>query len=115
MREAKAVLDDFSASTAEGATNADVEMLFEQLRSIEYGGLVAKVLVWSVPLMLGYLLAVGYTTALVGVELGGCAPGRLERGEIHCDTPQAARRRWWGRTCTATCSRCSASVACSPG
>lgn len=68
LREARGVLDDFSASTAEGATNADIEMLFEQLRSIEYGGLIAKVLAWSVPLLLGYLLAVGYTTALVGVE-----------------------------------------------
>lgn len=68
LREARSVLEDFSANTAEGATNADIEALLETLQGIEYGGLIGKILAWSVPILLGYLLAVAYTTALVAIE-----------------------------------------------
>lgn len=68
LREALTVLEDFSANTAEGATNAEVEAMVETLLEIGYGELINKILVWSVPILLGYVLAVAYTTALVGIE-----------------------------------------------
>lgn len=92
-REARTVLEDFSANTAEGATNDDIEKLFETLQGIEYGELIAKILAWSVPLLLSYVLVVAYTTALVGIETRRLRGDTGDAGDMRGDSLQLAIRR----------------------
>jgi len=81
LREAVAVLEDFSANTADGATNAEVEAMVETLLGIGYGDSINKILVWSVPILPGYVLAVAYTTAVVGIETRRLRGAGGERGD----------------------------------
>jgi len=80
LREAKNVIADFSEKTASGASEAEIEELFDTLGGIDYSGLITKIVAWTVPLVLVYLLAVAYTTALIGIEArrlrGGNGGGR---------------------------------------
>jgi len=69
LREAKNAVEDFSEKTAGGASEAEIEELFSTLSGIDYSDLIVKIVAWTVPIVLAYLLAVAYTTALVGIEL----------------------------------------------
>jgi len=81
LREAENVITDFSEKTAGGASAAEIEELLATLGGIDYSGLITKILAWSVPLVLVYLLAVAYTTALIGIETRRLRGGSGGRGD----------------------------------